>query len=454
MCLLRHAGRAACLLAALALAGCTAPFEAARLPNPPSGDAALAGKSPAQRWIAMGDDALAAGDTAAAAGFYQEAAGVAANDPEALQRLGRAFEKAGRWQDAADVYKRLLDLGATDAATGRGYARAMLALGQPAAAKAHLEAALAGTPDDPAVLNLLGVANDMLGNPATAQEAYRRGLAAAPGDPSLLNNLGLSQALAGDHAAALATLEPLANGTGSTPRARQNLALAYALKGDMAAAERIGLIDLDAASVRANLRYVGTLKGTGDKAEMASGLLTDVATEAPPARPRTRVPSAAAEAPAGDPGGRSATTGPGGPTPLVPSPAAPVAAAADPHGPATQALPLPALPHLVAAPMPIGELPVVPAEVALTPAEMAAGLPPIGSWLIDLGAYPDPAAAGAAWQKLRAAHPDLLQGLTRMAGAGGGSQPLLLGPLASEAEADRLCAGLTARSVTCGKLKI
>lgn len=468
----RGLGPTLCLALAMGLSGCaTSPGE-----TPLPAEAAPSSRDGRiDAVMQMGDRAAAAGDDRTAVSYYQQAAGMGASDPAALNRIGEALLRERRWQDAADVFRRAL-AGGGDAAAHRGYARAMLGLDQPGPALAHLESALRLDPDDPRTLNLAGVANDMLGRSHEAQADFRRGLELAPGDPALANNLGLSYALAGDHAAAVTQLEPLANGPGSTARARQNLALAYGLKGDVLAAERVSRLDLDPASVRGNLAFMAALRSAADPASAASSLVTDVAVEpvrrkakpaadaTPPAPAHQAAPIelAAVTAPVdGSPGADAlAMASPAGPSPNAarhvssPAGAAPPAAlgAPTPLAPATAASPAAAEPSLT--PPDVPDLPLTPAAVALDDAAMVSGLSPIGGWLVRLGSYDSPAAAQAAWRRLRGAHAGLLGGMTRMAGSEGGEQPLLAGPLATEADADRICRALVARGEPCEKLQV
>ena len=465
----RGLGPMLCLALAVGLSGCAA--SPGETPLPSEG-AASSRDGRIDSLMQMGDRAAAAGDDRTAVSYYQQAAGMGASDPVALNRIGEALLRQRRWQDAADVFRRAL-AGGGGVAAHRGYARAMLGLDQPGPALAHLESALRLDPDDPRTLNLAGVANDMLGRSHEAQAAFRRGLELAPGDPSLANNLGLSYALAGDHAAAVAQLEPLANGPGSTARARQNLALAYGLNGDVLAAERVSRLDLDPASVRGNLAFMAALRSAADPASAASSLVTDIAVE--PVRRKAAKPAADATPPAaapqaapielaaatapvdGSPGADAlAMASPAGTSPNaarhVSSPAgAAVLGAPTPLAPATVA-PLAAEPSLT--PPDVPDLPVTPAAVALDDAAMVSGLSPIGGWLLRLGSYDSPAAAQAAWRRLRGAHAGLLGGMTRMAGSEGGKQPLLAGPLATEADADRICRALVARGEPCEKLQV
>ncbi len=74
---------------------------------------------------------------------------------------------------------------------------------------------------------------------------------------------------------------------------------------------------------------------------------------------------------------------------------------------------------------------------------------PAGRWFVELGSYPDEAAANAAWRRLRGAHGEALRGLTRLAGTAQARQPLLAGPLRDEASAQALCEKLTSQGDSC-----
>ncbi|HTV87448.1 MAG TPA: tetratricopeptide repeat protein, partial [Stellaceae bacterium] len=116
------------------------------------------------------------------------------------------------------------------------------------------------TPNDPKLLQLIGVADDFSDEHAEAQARYRRGLELLPHDPGLSLDLALSLALTGDYPEAIAILRPIALAVGASPRERQTLALIYGLEGDRPEAERIGRLDLDAQAVQQNLVFYDSLR--------------------------------------------------------------------------------------------------------------------------------------------------------------------------------------------------
>jgi Flp pilus assembly protein TadD len=89
------------------------------------------------------------------------------------------------------------------------------------------------------------------------------------------------------------------------------------------------------------------------------------------------------------------------------------------------------------------------AAIALDGDGLELGLAPTGRWFVNLGQYPTPQQAASAWRDLRDRHAPLLGGLTRLAGAEGGPQPLLVGPLASAEQAEGLCGSLRNTGQAC-----
>jgi Flp pilus assembly protein TadD len=93
-----------------------------------------------------------------------------------------------------------------------------------------------------------GAVADRLGNHVAAQEYYREALKIAPDEPDILNNLGLSYLLDKQLKLAEDTLRQAAAQTGADPRIRANLALTLSLEGKFAEAQRISEHDLPPAA--------------------------------------------------------------------------------------------------------------------------------------------------------------------------------------------------------------
>ena len=208
----------------------------------------------------IGAAAHAGGDLATAVGIYRRAAAIEPHAVAPLVAAGNTLLEMGQVDEGLVAYHSALARGQHDPEALRGLARAYLMTGKPELASQPLAVAFQDTPDDPKLLQLIGVADDFIGQHEEAQARYRRGLELLPRDPALSLNLALSLALTGNYPEAVGILHPLATAVTASPRERQTLALIYGLQGDQRAAEQIARRDLDTESVRRNLAYYDTLR--------------------------------------------------------------------------------------------------------------------------------------------------------------------------------------------------
>ncbi len=204
--------------------------------------------------------AHAAGDLPNAISLYRRAASIGTQTPAPLVAIGNTLVEMGQVDEAVVAYNGALALDPRNPGALLGIAKAYLKTARPELAGQPLSVAYEETPNDPKLLQLMGVAQDFLGQHGEAQARYRRGLELAPGDSALNLNLALSLALTGNYDEAIARLSPIALAPMGTPRERQSLALIYGLKGDGRSAEKLGLIDLEPSAVKHNLTYYETLR--------------------------------------------------------------------------------------------------------------------------------------------------------------------------------------------------
>ena len=202
----------------------------------------------------------AGGDLANAVAIYRRAAEVDSGAVAPLVAAGNTLVEMGKIDEAIVSYNSALALVANDPEALRGLARAYLMTGKPELAGHALADAYRATPNDPKLLQLIGVADDFAGQHEEAQARYRRALELLPHDQALSLNLALSLAITGDYGPAIALLHPIASALGASPRERQTLALIYGLAGDTRAAEQTARLDLDPQSVQRNLAFYDTLR--------------------------------------------------------------------------------------------------------------------------------------------------------------------------------------------------
>ena len=200
------------------------------------------------------------GDLATAVSVYRKAAAIETQKAAPFVGLGNTLLELGDSNEAIVAYNGALARDEHNADGVRGLARAYLMSGKPELAGQPLALAYAATPEDPKLLQLIGVADDFSGQHEEAQARYRRGLELSPQDPALSLNLAMSLALVGNYREAIAVLRPVAMAPNASARERQTLAMIYGLAGDRPAAERLARQDLDPESAQRNLAYYDMLR--------------------------------------------------------------------------------------------------------------------------------------------------------------------------------------------------
>jgi Flp pilus assembly protein TadD len=157
-----------------------------------------------------------------AVAVMQSAAIKAPKDFDILGAYGKALADQGQLQQAADVLSR-------------SYA-----------------------PENPNWSNMSaqGSVADRLGDHVGAQDFYRSALKIAPNEPIILNNLGLSYMLNKQLAQAEATLRQAAAQPGADRRIHANLALVLSLEGRFAEAQKVSEGDLPQQAAAADVAAV------------------------------------------------------------------------------------------------------------------------------------------------------------------------------------------------------
>jgi Flp pilus assembly protein TadD len=146
-------------------------------------------------------------------------------DRDVLAELGKGLAEAGRNEDAEKV----------------------------------LAAALASGRPDWQLLSAHAAALDQLQQHGKAREDYARALAIVPNEPSVLNNLGLSYALDRNLPEAEDVLRKAAQSPQAGREVKENLALVLGLQGKFDEAEEVARTALPAAAVSSNMSYLKQL---------------------------------------------------------------------------------------------------------------------------------------------------------------------------------------------------
>ena len=160
-----------------------------------------------------------------AIGHFEQVLAENPGEIEAVLGLSRNLRWAGRVNDAAKI---LQDNRIRFAADGRYLAelgKVRLIQGQNAEGVKFLEQATQKVTDDWRLYSALGIGLDTLENYPQAETAYNTALDMCPDDPAVINNLGISQALSGRLDQGIITLRRALTYGGHTDKIKRNLQL-------------------------------------------------------------------------------------------------------------------------------------------------------------------------------------------------------------------------------------
>ncbi|MBX2856980.1 MAG: tetratricopeptide repeat protein [Rhodobacteraceae bacterium] len=160
-------------------------------------------------------------------------------DRDVIFDLARHMRYIGALTEAEQVLNEGLAIHPSDSLLRLERAKVFIASGRAEQASEILETLLTELPQDPSILQALGVARDRLGEHAIAKEAYQQAMALGRPSAALLSNAAMSHLLSGDLQEAETLLRQAIVAPGATPQVRQNLALVLSLRGEIQAATQL-----------------------------------------------------------------------------------------------------------------------------------------------------------------------------------------------------------------------
>lgn len=141
-----------------------------------------------------------------------------------------ALRANGQHPQAVAVLQRASMSNVGDRDVAAAYGKALADIGQLEQASQVLAQAHSEDRPNWRVLSTLGSVSDQMGNHQRARDLYHRAMQIAPNEPSILNNLGLSYVLTKELTLAEETLRKAVALPGADPRIRANLELALKLQ--------------------------------------------------------------------------------------------------------------------------------------------------------------------------------------------------------------------------------
>ena len=193
-------------------------------------DAAASTEKPDQDGLTrVASDVEAQGQIVAALPIYEQAA-AASNDPKAQVRLGDAYTRAGKTDQAIRAYRAALAVAPDNPDALLGLGSALVKAGDADGAVVALAKA-APIVNTMTAYNRLGVAQTQTGQFAQAHQSFDTASALAPDDLDIRINVALAAALEGQETKAIDVARTVVTSPGAEARHRRNLMIVYGLLG-------------------------------------------------------------------------------------------------------------------------------------------------------------------------------------------------------------------------------
>ena len=162
------------------------------------------------------------------AGMCARAHDLDPTNPLPLLIMAENFVRYERPDDAMRAYSVAMESHPESIEAAYGLSKLQLAHGYENEALRTLQKSMKYNPNDPGLLNIVGIIKDQQGDHQIAQFYYREALAQDPKNLSVSNNLGLSLALSGQGSEAVRILNQVVADPNAPSTSQGNLALAYA----------------------------------------------------------------------------------------------------------------------------------------------------------------------------------------------------------------------------------
>lgn len=220
----------------------------------------------------VASDIEAQGQIAAALPIYEQAA-AGSTDATAQLRLGDAYARAGKTDQAIQAYRAALALAPDNPAALLGLGSALVRAGDADGAVVALAKA-APLVNTMTAYNRLGVAQTLAGQFAQAQQSFDTASALAPDDLDIRTNLALAAALNGQETKAIDATRAVVTSPGAEARHRRNLMIVYGLLGRADEGRAAAPKGLSASEVKKLLARATAIRAMSDAKARAKALGT------------------------------------------------------------------------------------------------------------------------------------------------------------------------------------
>ena len=178
--------------------------------------------------------------------------------------FAQALRAADRTAQAVEVLQKAMMQFPRDVTVASAYGKALAENGEFEEALKVVRAANSPRTPDWRLTSAEGAVQDQLGNPGEARRLYQEALKLAPDEPSVLNNLGLSYVFTNELPKAEVALRQAVGSPRADSRVRQNLALVVGLQGRFEEADHLASAELPPEEAKANVAYLRGLLSQPD----------------------------------------------------------------------------------------------------------------------------------------------------------------------------------------------
>ena len=220
----------------------------------------------------VASDIESQGQIVAALPIYERAA-AGSNDAAAQARLGDAYTRAGKTDQAIQAYRAALAVAPDNPDALLGLGSALVKTGDAEGAVVALAKA-APIVKTMAAYNRLGLAQTLTGQFAQAHQSFDAASALAPDDLDIRTNLALAAALEGQETKAIDVARAVVTSPGAEARHRRNLMIVYGLLGLLDEGRASAPKGLSANEVKKLLARATAIRAISDAKARAKALGT------------------------------------------------------------------------------------------------------------------------------------------------------------------------------------
>jgi Flp pilus assembly protein TadD len=220
----------------------------------------------------VASDIEAQGEIEAALPIYERAAATS-SDATAQLRLGDAYTRAGKTDQAIKAYRAALAVAPDNPDALLGLGSALVKAGDPDGAVVAL-AKVAPIVNTMTAYNRLGVAQTLAGQFAQAHQSFDAASALAPDDLDIRTNLALAAALDGQETKAIDATRAVVASPGAEARHRRNLMIVFGLLGRADEGRAAAPKELSADEVKKLLARATAIRAISDAKARAKALGT------------------------------------------------------------------------------------------------------------------------------------------------------------------------------------